>query len=271
MRRAEHAAPPTRPVDAAPEESRHGPIAQLLIAWSPLSGILIAYALAQWVSAPLAAGDAPTNRWGAPLHVHGPADADRAVFGAHPSVWLQSHLVDGSTHWYDTVAALVYATHLVAIPLATAVVWFTLRERFGRWVLAVLTFAVVGTAGYVAYPAAPPWLASDRGAIARVDRLSSRGWDHLHLDFASALTRAIQDGSNQIAAMPSLHAGATLLVALFLWPVASTAWRSVLVGYVLLMAFALVYTGEHYVVDVVAGWLTAAVACAVARLLPRRR
>ena len=64
----------TRPeVAAAPiEDSRHGPIAQLLIAWSPLSAILVAYWVAQWITAPLGVGDgADTNRLGASLHVLG--------------------------------------------------------------------------------------------------------------------------------------------------------------------------------------------------------
>ena len=64
--------------------------------------------------------------------------------------------------------------------------------------------------------------------------------------------------------MPSLHAGSAMLVALFLWPMASTLWRVVLLGYVLLMALALIYTGEHYAVDVVAGWLTAGAGAAAA-------
>ena len=42
---------------AAPQqESRHGPVAQLLIAWSPLSAILVAYWVAQWIAAPLGTG-----------------------------------------------------------------------------------------------------------------------------------------------------------------------------------------------------------------------
>ncbi len=47
-----------------------------------------------------------------------------------------------------------------------------------------------------------------------------------------------------------------MLVALFLWPLVGAGWRA-LAGDVLLMAAALVYTGEHYVVDAAAGWLTA--------------
>ncbi|GAA1919537.1 phosphatase PAP2 family protein [Nocardioides hwasunensis] len=243
--------------------SRHGPIAQLLMSLSPLSLILVVYAVADWVSAPLSGGSG-TNRLGAVLHVDGPARADTWVFGAVPTVWLQARLVDGSAHWWDAVAALVYATHFVAIPLLTAFVWFRLRHRFVAWLVAVLTMSVVGIAGYVAYPAAPPWLASDQGRIGDVERISTIGWDVLHLGLLGDLTRTGQTGSNPVAAMPSLHAGAALLVALFLWPSVSRAVRAALAAYVLAMGVVLVYTGEHYVVDVVAGWLVAAVAITAA-------
>ena len=259
--------------DAAPADSRHGPVAQLLIAWSPLSVILVAYAAAQWVAAPFGPrGDgAAVNRLGFGLHVAGPAEVDRSVFGAVPSVWLQAHLVDGAAHWYDAVAAVVYVTHFVSIPLLTGVVWFRLRERFAAWIAAVVTFTLLGVGGYVVYPAAPPWLASDRGAIGSVSRISSRGWDYLHLDLLGWLSGSGQQGSNPVAAMPSLHAGGAMLVALFLWPVATTALRGLLLAYVLLMALTLVYTGEHYVVDVVAGWVVAGAAVAVGSALGRLR
>jgi membrane-associated phospholipid phosphatase len=255
-----------------PTASRHGPVAQLLIAWAPLSVILLAYAAAQWISAPLGArgSGVGTNRWGFGLHVAGPAEVDRSVFGVVPSVWLQARLVDGSAHWYDAAAALVYVTHFVAIPLVTAVAWFALRDRFTGWVAAVLTFTTLGMGGYVLYPAAPPWLASDQGVIGAVHRVSSPGWDYLHLGWVGRLVVAGQQDSNPVAAMPSLHAGSAMLVALFLWPLVKAWWRALLVGYVLLMAFALVYSGEHYVVDVVAGWLTAAIAVAVGAAVRHR-
>ena len=263
---------PSQPPHQPPSASRHGPVAQLLIAWAPLSVILLAYATAQWISAPFATqGYDGTNRLGFGLHVEGPADVDRGVFGAVPSVWLQERLVDGSAHWYDAAAALVYVTHFVSIPLVTGVAWFLLRDRFAAWVAAVLTFTTLGVGVYVTYPAAPPWLASDWGEIGTVNRISSPGWDYLHLDVVGRLTVAGQEASNPVAAMPSLHAGSALLIALFLWPLASTLWRAALLGYVLLMAVALVYTGEHYVVDVVAGWVTAGVAAAAGAGVRRYR
>ena len=250
------------------DDSRHGPIAQFLISWSPLSAILLAYAVAGWVSAPLETGEgATTNRVGAPLHVAGPAVADERLFGAVPTVWLQERLLAGSPQWYDAIAALVYVTHFVTIPLLTTLVWFRLRERFTSWLVAVLSMSFLGIAIYVAYPAAPPWLASESGDIGPVARISHVGWDYLHLDVVGRLTQLGQDGSNPVAAMPSLHAGAALLVALFLWPSVSRWARGALLAYAVTMAAVLVYTGEHYVVDVLAGWLVAALALGLASTL----
>jgi membrane-associated phospholipid phosphatase len=270
-RTQDDAAPASAPASGESGESRHGPIAQLLIAWSPLSVILLAYAVAGWISGPLHEGDgAATNRLGFGVHLTGPPSVDRGFFGAVPSVWLQERLVDGSPHWYDAVAALVYVTHFVSIPIVTAVAWFWLRDRFSAWLGAVLVFTTLGVTGYVVYPAMPPWLASEQGEIGTVARISDVGWEWLHLDWLGWLTVSGQSESNPVAAMPSLHAGAALLVALFLWPLVGRLWRVVLVAYALAMGLTLVYTGEHYVVDVVAGWLVAAVAIAAGGVLQRR-
>ncbi len=254
-----------------PPPSRQSPLAQLLIAWAPLSVVLLAYAAAGWVNAPLGKGDGvATNRLGFSLHVSGPAQVDRTVFGAVPTVWLQEQLVDGTLHAYDAAAAVVYSTHFISFPVATAIVWFRLRDRFTSWIAAIVTFTTLGVTGYVVYPATPPWLASDDGAIGPVVRISTVGWDYLHLGAVGRLIDVGQGGSNPVAAMPSLHAGSALLVVLFLWPVAGTWWRAALVTYVLAMALTLSYTGEHYVVDVLAGWLIAGVAYAIGVAVRRR-
>jgi membrane-associated phospholipid phosphatase len=213
---------------------------------------------------------APTG-WGSAFMSRAPLRPTGMSSAAVPSVWLQERLVDGSAHWYDAAAALVYGTHFVSIPVVTGVAWFCLRDRFTAWIAAVLTFTTLGVGGYIVYPAAPPWMASDTGEIGPVTRISTLGWDYLHLDLAGQLTVVGQQGSNPVAAMPSLHAGCSLLVALFLWPLANTLWRAVLLGYVMLMAVTLVYTGEHYVVDVVAGWVPAGLAIAVGAAVRRHR
>jgi len=47
-------------------------------------------------------------------------------------------------------------------------------------------------------------------------------------------------------------------------------WRTLVGAYPLAMAFALVYSGEHYVVDVLLGWIYAVVAfCGMRRAFAR--
>lgn len=248
------------------------PWAALLIALSPLSVIVLLYLVAQWVSATIATDPmrpGATNRSGFSLHVTGPPSVDLRLFGAVPTVWLQQRLVDGSPHWYDVVATGVYLTHYLVLPVVTGLVWFRFRDRFRTWIGAALAVGVIGISTYVIYPAAPPWLAAPSEVIAPVRRVSALGWDALHLDGLARLFGASQSASNPVAAMPSLHAAVPVLVALFLWPVAARLWRSVMLSYAGLMSLVLVYSEEHYVVDVVAGWATAGLAVLLARVFQR--
>ena len=60
--------------------------------------------------------------------------------------------------------------------------------------------------------------------------------------------------ANPVAAVPSLHAAYTLLFSIFLWRLVPRWARVLLAAYPPAMAFALVYTGEHYLVDILLGW-----------------
>ena len=114
-----------------------------------------------------------------------------------------------------------------------------------------------------------PISAAEDGAIDGVRRISGLGWDHVGLGAIGRLVELGQGSSNPVAAMPSLHAGAALLVALFLWPSVGALARAALMAYAFAMGLTLVYTGEHYVVDVLAGWGVAVAAVLLARA--RRR
>ena len=93
----------------------------------------------------------------------------------------------------------------------------------------------------------------------------------LHLREAGVLLHKGQDTVDVVAAVPSLHAGGTMLFVLFMWRRVRVWWRAVLVAYVLAMAVSLVYAAEHYAADILAGWLLAAlVMWGFARLESRR-
>ena len=248
------------------KEKAPGAVAQLLLAWWPLGVVLVAYAVAQWINSPLGGRleQGAPNALGFPLHISEPGVADRALFGTLPSAWLQDRLyTPAQAHWWDAPLALVYVSHFVAIPLAVAVLWFRRSDRFRRCLWAVLVTTGVGIVTYVVYPMAPPWLAAQLGHVEPVARISGIGWQALELPWVGGLLGSSQAASNPVAAMPSLHAGSAALVLLLFWSVARWWGRCLLAVYAALMAFTLVYTGEHYVVDVLGGWSAAAIGAIV--------
>jgi membrane-associated phospholipid phosphatase len=103
---------------------------------------------------------------------------------------------------------------------------------------------------------APPWMASRDGFIGEVHRITSRGWAGTGLDRANIV---LQGMGNQVAAMPSLHAGIAFLVAIYGVQRLRHPLRWLLLAYPAAMSLALVYFAEHYVVDVLAGGLLALV------------
>jgi len=140
--------------------------------------------------------------------------------------------------------------------------WFGDLERFRRWRRLVLVTTFAGFATYLAYPAVPPWLASLRGDMPRTDRLVKAMWDHLGAPRIAAIFGQNSTVAFEVGALPSLHAAAPFLATLFFWN-RGTAWRAGLVAYTVAMAVTLVYTADHFVLDILLGWAYAAAAYAL--------
>ena len=118
----------------------------------------------------------------------------------------------------------------------------------------------MGLVTYVVHPMAPPWLAAPTGALDDVTRISGTGWQYFNVDIINKLQTGGQTASNPFAAMPSLHAASAALFTLFFWAGSRWSPRALLMLYPVSMGFTLVYTGEHYVIYVLAGWLVAVLA-----------
>jgi membrane-associated phospholipid phosphatase len=99
-------------------------------------------------------------------------------------------------------------------------------------------------------------MAAEQGVLEGVHRTTSDGWQVLGGGTAGLFSEG-QASVNLVAAVPSLHAGFTALVVLFLWRRVRPALRPLLALYPLAMGLALIATGEHYFFDVLLGWLYA--------------
>jgi membrane-associated phospholipid phosphatase len=220
----------------------------LLLEWLPFFGLLVAYDFLRG-----AVAVAPER-----AHVAAQIDLDKALAGgAVPTVWLQQHLWSpGHPHWYDYGVWAVYMTHFFVVWVTAAVIWRVSRRRFRRYAVLTVALTLGAFLTYWLYPAQPPWLTADGMHLAAVDRIVPEVWGQLGV---TTMQSAYENGHlvNVVAAMPSLHAAYPFMLLLFFWP----AGRYVRIGlalYTLAMAFALVYGGEHYVTDILAGWAMAA-------------
>jgi membrane-associated phospholipid phosphatase len=190
-------------------------------------------------------------------------EADRLLgLGTAPTVLLQEHLWHGSLdlRWWDYGAWLIYTSYFLATYLLAAALWFLARDRFRPYVATVTLLALMGFATYALFPAVPPWLASLEGALEPTTRTIGLISAQVPvMDFATLFERG-SEYANPVAAVPSLHAAYTLLFSLTLWRLVPRWARTLLAAYPVAMAFALVYTAEHYLVDVLLGWVYALVA-----------
>ncbi len=223
---------------------------QIVIDWLPFTLVLMFYDSSR----------ALADTMGMPLHEADIAHAEQWLFGGTtPTVWLQAHFYDPMhVHWYDAAASIIYSSHFLVTPALAAFLWVRDRQVWLRYISRVIALSFAGLATYILFPEAPPWLAGKDGYLPPVARLSARGWEYLHAGFANRVLIAGQNGgANPVAAMPSLHFAFSLLAALFIATRLRSQWRTLLYLYPLAMALTLVYTGEHYVLDIAFGALYA--------------
>ena len=199
--------------------------------------------------------------------------ADRALSGGHvPTVWLQDHLYrPGQVQWWEVAVSLVYVSHFLTVPTVAVILWLRDRVQWARYMRRWFALSLAGLITYFLYPAAPPWWAAERGYLPPVARISTAGWNLIGLHGAGNTLNALQvEAANPVAAMPSLHTAYAMMAVAFFLPAVRRRWWPVLLSYPLAMTFTLVYSGEHYVIDVLVGWLYVAGTFALVGLAERR-
>ncbi len=188
---------------------------------------------------------------------------EEALFGVVPAHWLQEQLYLGTAHWYDELATRVLRLHFVVPPVVAFLLWTRRRALFFRFAASLILLSFAAAVVFAAFPAAPPWAAAQAGYLPGVVKLPQQfvpGVSSSGLTEQTASLGSLIPG-NPYAAIPSLHAGYAFLVFLMLaslllarggrfrWPLAALCFV-----YPLLQSFAIVYTGNHYVVDIAIGY-----------------
>ena len=204
------------------------------------------------------------------VHVQQPIAIDQSLLGGNVSViWLQSHLhTAGSLRWFDIALSSEYLFHFAAPLVCGAWLYIRHRRAFGVFVAGYMLMMAAGFVTELFYAETPPWLAAQQGALPEVDRIVVSMLNHLG-GFGHFYATADPEPNG---AMPALHVSLPALVAATVIAVKGarrwTAWLWML--YPITITFGVMYLGEHYAVDAVAGLVVGFGCFAIPQLLAAR-
>lgn len=233
-----------------------GRLRRFIVDWFPFIFI--------WLSYDFLRGFA--DNLGTRVHFQSLIDAERSIFGTIPTIELQKIFYNPSKlSFWDFVATFFYFVHFALAEAFAFFLWLKNRAYFRQFVTGILLLSYAGWISYVAYPAAPPWLAQEKGLIMGVTKILDKTLtafpERLNLP-----TIYHQFNPNPVAAIPSMHAAYPFLILLYLLRYYHLK-GFYFSPFVLAVWFSLVYLGEHYVVDVILGMIYAIVFFLIAKIL----
>lgn len=190
--------------------------------------------------------DAITNL--APLRLHVALAHAASVLNLERALHLDPEL--GLDHWLAARHALGLAisdyydnAHFIVTLGILGWLWWSRSDYYRPLRNALVLVNLIAFAIFWRFPVAPP-----RMLPGFTDVVSSTG------AIGSWHSGALASHANELAAMPSLHMAWAGWCAVALWAVSRRWWvRALGVAHLLLTAFAVISTGNHFLLDVIAG------------------
>lgn len=187
---------------------------------------------------------------------------EKALFGIAVNQEILSpneYFVVHSSSFLDVLSGLFYI-NWVPIPLLFALyLFFNNKVLLIHFLAAFLIVNLVGFLFYYIYPAAPPWYLEKYGTeIIYNTPGSAAGLSRFDEFFNINLFHSLYEkNSNVFAAMPSLHAAYPIIVLMY--GIRQKLRIGIIIFALFLIGiwFSAVYSGHHYVIDLLAGALCA--------------
>lgn len=230
-----------------------------ILDWMPFLFILISYDFLRGFA----------DNLGQRVDFLGPIDLEQKIFDRIPTIELQKMFYRINTvSWLDYLSAIFYFLHF-ALPLTFGyILWLSSRDHFKQFVTGILLLSYSAWITFLIYPSAPPWLADNQGYLPGVYKIIDTTLQAFP-DKWNLPSIYHNFNPNPVAAIPSLHGAYPLLVLLFALRFFKLKALP-FIFYVLGVWLSIVYLGEHYVVDIIAGAIYAIIAYFVAIWLHTR-
>jgi membrane-associated phospholipid phosphatase len=157
-------------------------------------------------------------------------------------------VVDTSSLLVTLTSFTYWLSQFAVVGITLLWVYFRRHERFASFRNWLILANLVGLVGYVLVPTAPPRMFPEWGFVDTLAQYSSVNHDSGLIAFAS----------NPYAAMPSLHAMDALIVGIVMFGlVRSRLAKALWIAWPVWVGFAVISTGNHYWLDVIAGFALA--------------
>ncbi len=198
------------------------------------------------------------------VHIREPYEIEKALFGikvSNNTITPNEYFNIWNNRFLDFISGFFYINWM-PIPLAFGIYLF-IKDKllFAKFSMAFLLVNLVGFAIYYIYPAAPPWYVNLYGFDLHIGVPGNRaGLDRFDALIKYPLFEGIYNkNANVLAAIPSLHATYPLIV-LFYGIKKRLTWINIIFAiFTLGIWFSAVYSGHHYIIDVVLGVVVAVV------------
>jgi membrane-associated phospholipid phosphatase len=193
-----------------------------------------------------------------PVHATYVIAIEKALFGQVPSNILQARLLDPAKGpeftWLERALTAFHGSHYLAFLLIGFIIWLYKSGYFRLFRTSYYLLIFLGVLAYFLVPTVPPWMAANNfDLLPPLIRFNADIFNFWIPDLSTGFD------TNPIAAMPSLHAAFPLLSSLLLWRL--YRWKALAFYiYTAILLFSIVYTGDHYITDILAGFLLA-IAC----------
>ncbi len=167
---------------------------------------------------------------------------EEKLFGSPLVLFFQAHRFI----LFDIIFSIIYSLHPAYILVLLLFLFLKDEKLYEHSIISFGFAGLVAIICYILCPVAPPWIAVP--GITRLKNPVLVIFGHGH-----------SIDPNPYAAMPSMHVASSILVAYYLMKLMPKSNIVKIIGYslIVLMIIAVIYTGNHYLLDAIVGLLLA--------------
>ena len=193
------------------------------------------------------------------VHIKEPYELEKFLFGIKilsDTLTPNEFFNICNNNFFDFISGLFYINWM-PVPIGFGVyLYYSDKKLFLKYSLAFLFVNLVGFTIYYIYPAAPPWYVQNYGFDLHIgvqgNRAELERFDNL---IGIPVFEGIYNkNANVLAAMPSLHSAYPVVVLFYAFKKKIKLYTKVLfIIFLFGIWFSAVYSGHHYIIDVIAG------------------